>query len=97
MDKNSNNQEIADLCNVFAKLDNPQDIRSFLEDLCTIKELQDFAQRLSVARKLDAGELYTSISDLTGASATTIARVSKCLNYGSGGYRHVIDNILKKF
>ncbi len=96
MYKNSNNQEIEDLCNVFAELDDPQDIRCFLEDLCTIKELQDFAQRLSVARKLDAGEPYTSISDSTGASATTIARVSKCLNYGSDGYRHVIDDILNK-
>ena len=94
MDKNGNSQEIAELCNVLATIDNADDVKRFLEDLCTIREMQDFAQRLSVAQMLDAGHAYTSISDATGASATTIARVSKCLNYGSGGYRMVLDQIL---
>jgi TrpR-related protein YerC/YecD len=49
------------------------------------------AQRLTVAALLDTGESYTVIEGKTGASATTIARVSKCLNYGTGGYRAVMD------
>ncbi len=96
MDRNCSSREIADLCTVLASIGTADDMERFLEDLCTIREIQDFAQRLSVARRLDAGDPYTSISDSTGASATTIARVSKCLNYGSGGYRKAIDEILGK-
>ena len=40
---------------------------------------------------LDEGKPYVSIGEATGASATTIARVSKALNYGSGGYRAALD------
>jgi TrpR-related protein YerC/YecD len=49
------------------------------------------AQRLAVARMLHAGEHYTDIQHATGASSTTISRVSRSLNYGAGGYRAVID------
>lgn len=65
--------------------------RAFLEDICTIKELQDIAQRLEVAYMLDEGKNYQEISKSTGASTATISRVKKCLVYGSGGYRHALD------
>ena len=35
---------------------------------------------------LRKGSSYAVIEKATGASATTIARVSKALNYGAGGY-----------
>lgn len=60
-------------------------------DLFTIREIRETSQRLSVARLLDQGKPYTAIAQTTGASATTIARVSKALNYGSGGYRRALD------
>jgi TrpR-related protein YerC/YecD len=62
-----------------------------MDDLCTIRELHEMAQRLTVAFMLDGGESYAAIQDKTGASATTIARVSKCLNHGADGYRAAID------
>ena len=65
--------------------------RAFLEDICTIKELQDIAQRLEVAYMLDEGKNYQEISKCTGASTATISRVKKCLVYGSGGYRSALD------
>ena len=40
---------------------------------------------------LDAGEHYDRIREVTGASTTTISRVSRCLNYGADGYRTVLD------
>jgi len=58
--------------------------------LCTVREIQDMAQRLQVARMLSRGEHYTDIQEATGASATTISRVSKALNYGADGYRSII-------
>ncbi len=79
-------REVDDLLHVFAVLDDEDTIFHLLEDLFTIREIRETSQRLSVARLLSAGNSYTAIEKETGASATTIARVSKCLGYGSGGY-----------
>jgi len=66
---------------------------AFLIDVCTVREIHDIAQRLEVALRLDRGEVYADIQDDTGASATTIARVAKCLNYGEGGYQMVLERL----
>ena len=57
------------------------------------KETLDLAQRLSVARLLDEGEGYGAIREATGASSATISRVNKCYEYGSGGYRTVLERL----
>jgi TrpR-related protein YerC/YecD len=46
-----------------------------------------------VARLLAAGEHYNEIRAATGASATTISRVSKSLNYGADGYRAMVERL----
>ena len=79
------------LFNAVLKLKSVEECGKFFEDVCTIKELEDMAQRLEVAKLLDAGKSYQEISQITGASTATISRVNKCLNYGAGGYRLVID------
>ena len=66
---------------------------NFFEDLCTINELTSLSQRLSVAKKLDEGKTFNVITSETGASSATIGRVNKCLSYGTGGYRKVLDRI----
>lgn len=75
-----------DLLEVFAGLTRPDDVFALLEDLFTVREIKDTSQRLDVARMLRKGSSYAVIEKATGASATTIARVSKALNYGAGGY-----------
>lgn len=72
-------------------LRNAEDCDKFFEDICTIKELDDIAQRLRVAELLDREVSYAEITRQTGASTTTISRVNRCLVYGSGGYRAVLD------
>lgn len=84
-------REVDDLLCVFASLDDPDTVFALLEDLFTIREIKETSQRLSVARMLDAGKSYAAIAEATGASATTIARVSKCLSYGSGGYAAALE------
>ncbi|MGI6173826.1 MAG: YerC/YecD family TrpR-related protein [Christensenellales bacterium] len=69
---------------------------AFLQDLCTIKELQDMAQRYEAARLLDEGASYQKIVERIGISTTTIGRVNRCLHYGSGGYRLVLDRMREK-
>jgi TrpR-related protein YerC/YecD len=74
-----------------AHLDEPAEVAALLEDMCTIREVEEMSQRLEVARLLKASEPYTAITEKTGASATTIARVAKALNYGAGGYLKVLE------
>ncbi len=73
-----------------------EDCYNFFEDICTIKELQDMAQRLDVAFLLTDGLNYQKISQEVNVSTATISRVSKCLNYGSGGYHSAIEQIKRK-
>jgi TrpR-related protein YerC/YecD len=66
---------------------------AFFEDACTIKEILDISQRLKAAKMLSSGTNYADISRETGMSTATISRVSKCLEYGAGGYRTVIARV----
>lgn len=76
--------EVDDLLEVLVGVHDTDTAFALLEDLFTIREIKETSQRLAVARMLSAGKPYVAIEDATGASATTIARVSKALNYGSG-------------
>ena len=75
-------------------LETEEELRLFLEDICTIKELQSLFQRFRVACLLDGGSNYLETSEATGASSATISRVNRCLNYGNG-YRMALDNLKK--
>ena len=81
----------SELCRAILSLKTEEECGAFLDDICSIRELQDLVQRYSVALLLDEGENYQEISKATGASTATISRVSRCLNYGSSGYRTVLD------
>ena len=74
-------------------LRNEDECRKFFDDVATIKEVIDLSARLEVARMLDSGAVFSEISRETGASSATISRVNKCLTYGEGGYKIVIDRI----
>lgn len=80
-------KEVDDLLKVLAALDDESTIFALLQDLFTVREIRETSQRLAVARALAQKRSYLSIEAETGASATTIARVSKCLSAGSGGYK----------
>ena len=85
--------DVKQLVHAFSLLDDEKDIQAFLTDICTPREICDFAQRLTVARFLDAGEPYVEVQARTGASSTTVSRVSKCLNGVEGGYRIVLRRL----
>lgn len=81
------------LVDTILKLENPQECYALLSDLCTVKEIKDMASRLEVALLLKEGKSYQEISSHTGVSAATISRVSRCLNYGSGGYKMALEKM----
>jgi TrpR-related protein YerC/YecD len=68
------------------KLETVEECYRFFEDLCTIKEVLDMAQRLKVAKMLSEKKSYTEIANETKASTATISRVNKSLIYGAEGY-----------
>ena len=88
-------KSVEELCEAILTLKTKEECCAFLEDICTIKEIQDMSQRLEVAIMLRKGLNYQDISAQTGVSTATISRVSKCLNYGSGGYNTAIDKLEK--
>ena len=88
--KELHNEYTDRLVQAILSLGSPEDCYDLLDDLCTIKELKEMSQRLEVARLLDRGLSYQKISELTNASSTTISRVKRCLDYGSGGYERAL-------
>ena len=85
------NDQTDNLCRAFLKLHDVDEVYSFLEDLATIGEIKSMAQRLEVAKLLKEAKTYPEIVELTGASTATISRVKRCLEYGTGGYRTVLE------
>lgn len=85
--------ELERLIEAFLLLEDSDEVYAFLQDVCTIREMQDMAQRLAVAVLLAGGEHYPAIQKATGASTTTISRVSRSLNYGADGYRTAIARL----
>ncbi|MBS1401379.1 MAG: hypothetical protein HPZ79_00135 [Oscillospiraceae bacterium] len=77
------------------QLRDEEECRRYFEDLCTIKEVQALAQRLEIARRLDRGDSYLTTVEHTGASSATVSRVNRCLEYGAGGYRFMLDRLPK--
>ena len=87
------NQETDLFCRALLQLRTMDECYQFLEDVCTIKEIQEISQRLAVAAALSEGKNYGAVSAETGASTATISRVNRCLQYGSEGYRTVLDRL----
>ena len=93
--KHSYSDERTALIKALLSLENEDECTRFLEDLCTIKELDSMAQRFCVARLLKEGNTFQEIVEKTGASSATISRVNRCLNYGDGGYNTAIEKNTK--
>jgi TrpR-related protein YerC/YecD len=68
------------LADALLLLENREECYALLEDLLTIRELQDLAQRLEVARLLTAKVTYNEIAHKTGVSTATISRVNRSLS-----------------
>ena len=93
---NFRSESIDRLFQSILNLKNIEECYQYFEDLCPIKELQDMSQRLDTAILLSNGDSYQKITEKVNISTATIGRVSKCLNYGNGGYRTAIDRLKEK-
>lgn len=82
--------DMKQLVQALLALKDAAEARRFLRDLMTESELTDMAKRLDTARMLAEGVPYQRIQEETGFSTTTIARVSRWLQEGEGGYGLVL-------
>ena len=82
---------INELYDAVLKAETREDIEALFSDLLTVKELEHFAQRIRAAKLILEGKTYQQIIDVTDISSATLSRVSRCVYYGSGGYRRFVD------
>lgn len=88
MKRRTSTEEVAmtDLAAVLAAIGDPDLIARFLVDLCTPAEVEAMVDRWAVVPLLAGGNSYRAIHQETGVSVTTIGRVARCLEHGTGGY-----------
>lgn len=84
MERTDKQSRLEDLYQLIAGIQNPEDIRVLLEDLCTRKEVENMAERVFAAKLLMEGNTYQQIMAQADISSATLSRVSRCVQYGSG-------------
>jgi len=87
------NNNSKDLFKALLSLKNEQEVKSFLRDLLTEQEIIEFGKRWKAARELNNNTPYSKIQKDTGLSSTTVARISKFLKKGMGGYKLAISRL----
>ena len=93
MNKKIRTDAVDHLFDAVLSLQNKEECYSFFEDLCTVKEISDMAQRLEAAKLLLGGRTYDQIVKEVEISTATISRINRCIQYGTGGYQSVIEKI----
>ena len=84
MEQMSKQQRITFLFQLIASIDNEEDCRMLFDDLCTIKEVENMAERLYAAKLLIEGNTYNQVMAQGDISSATLSRVSRCVQYGKG-------------
>ena len=67
--------------------------RDFFSDLFTKQELVNLSQRFLIAKLLLSGETYDMVHQKVSVSSSTITRINTELQFGSGGYKKVLERI----
>ena len=75
---------ITELFELIASMENAEDCKALFDDLCTIKEVEQMAQRVKAAKLLIEGKTYNQVIEETDISSATLSRVSRCVQHGDG-------------
>ena len=75
---------IQQLYQIIASLEDADQIRALFDDLCTVKEIENMAERCYAAKLLMEGNTYNQVMAQAEISSATLSRVSRCVQYGSG-------------
>ncbi len=94
--KNELRSAALSLSEALLSLETAEEVKKFLEDLCTPAELEAMVDRWRVAQLVNQGYSYREIRQMTEVSVTTIGRVARFMEQGTGGYRNVLNRLEKK-
>lgn len=89
------NQKTEDLIEAILALKKSKEAKMFLRDLLTEKELLELGNRWKAVRMLAEKISYIRIIEETGLSSTTVARISRWMKEGLGGYDLMLRRITK--
>jgi len=84
MDHTPKQERINALFQLITSIDNVDDCRALFEDMCTIKEMENMAERCFAAKLLIEGNTYNQVMAQADISSATLSRVSRCVQYGRG-------------
>lgn len=85
--------QLDQLFDAILSLETREECYQFFDDIATMSEIHSLSQRLEVAKLLTQGATYNHIEEKTNASTATISRVRRCIDYGSGGYKTVLERL----
>ena len=84
-------KDYKELFDEILKLETEEECEKFFDDLCTINELDAMLQRVKAAKMLLEDKTFQEVIKETQISSATLARVSKCIKYGDGGYKDILE------
>ena len=84
MEQDVRQKKLNDLYALIASIDRADDCRALFEDLCTVKELENMAERCYAARLLLEGNTYNQVMAKSDISSAPLRRISRCVQYGNG-------------
>ena len=84
MKQTAKQERIENLYRLIAAIDNVDDCRALFDDLCTVKEVENMAERCYAAKLLMEGNTYNQVMAQSDISSATLSRVSRCVQYGKG-------------
>ena len=90
-DRKTNEKFINELFELIASIENAEDCRDLFNDMCTIKEIEQMAQRIKAAKLLLEGKTYQQVTEQCDISSATLSRVSRCVQYGNGYSKFLKD------
>ena len=84
MKQTAKQEHIRQLFELITSLDNIGDCQALFDDLCTVKEVENMAERCHAAKLLLKGNTYNQVMSQADISSATLSRVSRCVQYGQG-------------
>ena len=94
--KDNRNEELDALFSSFLMMESVEDCYDLFSDMFTDQEMVAFARRLRVAKLLLNGATYGMIQEQLPVSSATITRINTVLQYGEGGYRNIVERLMRQ-
>lgn len=76
--------------------ESPEELADFCRDLLTLPEINEFANRWQIVKKLLEGKPYLVIAEELNVSTTTVTRVAHWLHHGRSGYKRTVKRLYNK-